>query len=120
MKYKYTRDFIVNKIVNSEKTDDGHYWCPIIMDIILQEGDNDDSMYTYKREMFGLKLYFTKMDLDLLNAKKLMDIDPNEYYRKEERFFRFNVDLVNLSITDFIPGKKFTVKELIDGFEFLV
>lgn len=119
MKYKYDRLKIVNIVANSKKTKDGHYWCPYIGDLLMIEGSTDDSEYVYKRELFGLNMYFTENDIKLMLCKeKNKLIDTDEYYRRQERFFRSNVCLYKLDIDDLVYGKSFKVGELVDAFEF--
>ena len=119
--FLFSREELVSFIKKGEKTQDGHYWCPRVYLILEINGDIKDEKYIYERNMFKHKLYYTKQDIEIfLETEALLDIDVDDLYRKSYKFYETNKELTILSIKDKIPGKEFTLEELIDTYEFMM
>lgn len=119
--YYYTREQIVENIINDGKiTNDGYYWYPNFININLKEGNEKDYEYYYPRELFKYKLYFSRYELKIYLSKIKLDYDIDDMYRKSIKFYENNISLININnINKKLPNVDFTLNELIDCFEYL-
>ena len=69
-KYIFSRKDIVSLIKKNEKTKDGNYWYPDLINIILIKGKIDDNIYFYERSLFKYKLYYSELDIQLFLSEE--------------------------------------------------
>lgn len=120
-KFKYSREELVSIIRSHEVTNDGLYWCPYVCDMLFDSGDNVDTKYAYSRKLFENKMYFAETDIELfLSERHIYNLFEDEYYNKSLRFRKTNGELVKLKVDDVVPGKEFTIGELVDCYEYII
>lgn len=116
--YKYTRKTILSLIRGGKKTKDGHFWCPYVFDLIELMGDVSDKDYFYPRRMFGSKLYWTELEIEMFMARENLNLDINTVNVNAVKFYETNKNLINFELNMKLYKMNFTLAELIDCFEF--
>lgn len=113
--YKYTREEIINKIKRSPKTKDGYYVCRKFKEWNKMLGEKLEKGKLYSRECFQNKICFNNLDLKRYYAEGTFDENIAQMVRRDEFIYDIIHKDLKLPLNKKLPGKKFTLSELIDA-----
>lgn len=117
---QYSRKELVDIVLKSPKTEDGHYFCPRFKALVLSPGEIKDSDYYYDRDLFKRKMVFSISDVKLFLSPKEMDYDLNLMSITDTKMEETLKGIEFLALSDIVPNTTYNLEELIDTCVFLM
>lgn len=115
-----SRKELVDLIKKAPKTHDGYFFFPRFKALVQSPGKVKDSGYFYDRGLFYDKSCFSDADIKMFLSKKEMIMDV-EFKRFLDGKINDVLDGIEfLELKDKVPGKDFTLEELIDTTIYLI
>ena len=114
--YKYTREEIIHKIQNTNKTTDGYYFAKDFNQMNENKSGNIlDKGYYFNRNEFKNKYIFSEKDIELYLSKDKEDL--NQLIRMQsfdKKIYEVIYEFINFELNSQLPSYPFTLNELID------
>jgi hypothetical protein len=109
-----SRQELANLIKSSPRTHDKYYFFPRFRDLLLLQGPLKDIDFIYDRKIFENKICFSDYDIRAFLSTKdtKYDIDLSRFI--DTKIQETLKDFLKLNLDDIIPGKTYTLNELID------
>ena len=115
-----SRKELINMIKAAPKTKDGHFFFPRFKALVTLPGNIKDNGFYYDRYLFCTKTCFDEFDLKLFTAKKKMNYDIDLKRFIDNKINEAIEGYEYLDLKDIIPGKQYTLEELIDTCIYLI
>lgn len=112
--YKYTRQFIVEKIKKSQLTKDGFFYCPDFPKWNAAQGNYLERGYTFSRDCFSKKICFNTADIENYLETTRSYYNISESIAKDAYLFNILQEFGNMNIREFIDSYGNTLEDLID------
>ena len=112
--YKYSREFIVNKIKKCQLTKDGHFYCPDFPKWNSAQGNYLEKNYTFTRDCFAKKLCFDTCDLENYLETSRSYFNISESIAKDAYLYNILNEIGSMKLNEFIDSYGNTVEDLID------
>lgn len=109
-----SRQELVNLIKASPRTHDKYYFFPRFKELLGLKGDVKDIDYIYDRKIFENKICFSDQDIRAFLAIRSVKYDMDLSRFIDSKVEEALKDLLKLNLDDIVPGKTYSLGELID------